>query len=95
MKNPQNITIALLAVTAVIMGTMLLSGYMTSPNAAYADTPVKQGDYVMGTGGYTPSTDLLYVIDIASRRLNVYYANINTNALDPIDRVDLDKAFQE
>ena len=95
MKNPQNITIALLAVTAVIMGSMLLSGYMASPNAAYADTPIKQGDYILGTGGYTTATDLLYVIDIAARRLNVYYANINTNALDAVDWVDLNKAFQE
>lgn len=93
MRNTQNITIGLLVVTAVILGAMLLSAYTTTHNTAYADTPVKGGDYILGTGAWTGKTDVVYVIDIATRRLVVYYANINNNAVDLVTTLDLEQEF--
>ena len=93
MKDSQNITITLLLATALIMTVALLVTYTTNENVAYADTPVKQGDYVFGSGAVSGSTDNIYLIDIATRRLNVYRPNINTSAIDLIDTVDLRRAF--
>jgi len=95
MKDMQNVTIGLLLVTAVILGAMLVSSYMTADRAAYADTPVKQADYVLGTGAWAKSTDLVYVLDIAARRLNVYFMDTRRARKDMqlIDRVDLNRAF--
>ncbi len=92
MKDGQNITIGLLLVTGCILAAMLISDFTST--TAYADTPIKEGDYILGTGAASSATDLIYVIDIANRRLNVYSANINTNALDIIDTVNLDRAFR-
>jgi len=93
MKNSQNMTIVLLTITAVLLSVMLYQSY--SDRTAYAEPSVKQGDYVMGTGAWSASTDLLYVIDVASRQLNVYFANQNTSSLDLINSVDLEKAFRQ
>ncbi len=92
MKDTQNITIALLVVTTVILLAMLVSG---TQEPAYADTPIKQGDYILGTGSWTDTTDVVYVIDIATRRLVVYYLDQNKNSLDIIDAVDLERAFTQ
>lgn len=92
MKDGQNIAIGLLAATGVILAAMLISDFTST--TAYADTPIKEGDYMLGTGAVSSSTDLIYVIDIANRQLNVYIANINTNAIDIVDAVDLERAFR-
>ena len=85
MKDTQNITIALLLATAVILTVGLIVTYTDNNNAAYADTPVKQGNYIFGTGAISGSTDNVYLINSASRRLNVYRPNINTLSLDLVD----------
>ena len=97
MKDPQSITIGLLLATAVILAAMLVGNYATINSVAYADTPVKQGDYILGTGALTDSTDLVYVLDVATRRLNVYFANVGTvnKRLDILDSIDLEKAFEQ
>jgi len=94
MKDAQNITIGLLLGAAVILGAMLLSAYMTQDNAAYAVSSVKQGDYVLGSGLRSSSAELVYLIDIAQRRLNVYEIDKQSWSLELIDSVDLDAAFR-
>ena len=94
MKNTQNVTIAVLTVTACILLAMVLGSFLA--DRATAGVPsIKQGDYIMGTGAYSNDRDLLYLIDIAARRLNVYWPNINTNSLELVDKVDLQQAFSE
>lgn len=93
MKDPQNITIGLLLATAAILAAMLITTYQTTDNAAYADTPVKQGDYILGTGAWTSSTDLVYIVDIAAGRLNVYAKG--SKSIDLGDSVDLNQAFAD
>ena len=95
MKDTQNITIGLLLITAVILGAMLISSYMTSNNVAYAGSSVKQADYIMGNGTISRSVDLVYVVDIAARQLNAYTSDINTNTINLVDRVDLNRAFSQ
>jgi len=95
MKDMQNVTIGLLLVTAVILGAMLVSSYMTTNRTAYADTPVKQADYILGTGAWSEATDLVYVLDIAARRLNVYFMDTRRARPSMVlrDSVDLNQAF--
>ena len=93
MKDTQNITIVLLLVTAAILSAVLLSVYTTKP--AYGDASVRQGDYIMVAGSLRTSKDLVYILDIAARRLNVYYADTNNNTIELINNVDLERAFPE
>jgi len=94
MKDTQNITIGLLLAAAVILGAMLLSAYMTQDNPAYAVSSVKEGDYVLGSGLRSSSAELVYVIDIAVKRLNVYETDKQNWTLDLVDSVNLDVAFK-
>ncbi len=91
MKNSQNITIVLLVLTAAILAAMLL--VMHTPTRAYAASPDRRGNYIMLSGQWSNSMDLLYVINIASKKLNVYFYNRNTNNIDLIDNADLAKLF--
>jgi hypothetical protein len=94
MKNSQNITIVLLLVTAAILTTLLVAGYVNTTQPAYAATAQsKGGDYVMTAGSLNQESDFIYVIDIANNKLAVYYANVNTNSLMVGDKVDLARAF--
>ena len=93
MKQTQNTTIVLLVVTASILTSLLVASYVyTEP--AYAHTAsAKGGDYVIAVGQFNQESDFVYVLDIANSKLNIYYPNINTNALALGDTVDLARAF--
>jgi len=91
MNTRQNITIGLLLLTAIILGAMVVSTYTASP--AYAASSIKQGDYIMVTGAASDKIDLLYVVDIAARRLNAYYVDFNTSSIELMDSVDLKQVF--
>jgi hypothetical protein len=92
MKNTQNVTIGLLAVTAIVLGALVIGMY-TPPQAAYADSAVKQGDYIMVTAAISSDVDLLHVIDVISKRMNVYQVNINTRAIELVCVEDMQRAF--
>jgi len=93
MKNTENITIVLLLATAAILGAMLIATYRTE-TAQATGTSVKQLDYIMATAQWSKSTDMIYVVDIASRQMNIYFLNINSNAIEAVSSVDLSKAFK-
>jgi hypothetical protein len=93
MKNTQNITIVLLLVTAAILTSLLVGGYLYTQPAYAGTAQSKAGDYVMAAGGYNQDSDFVYVIDIADSKMAVYYSNINNNSLMIGDKIDLAKAF--
>jgi hypothetical protein len=94
MSNAENLTITLLIVAAAVLTSLLLAGYVHNAPACGGVASVKEGDYVMSVGAYDQDNDFVYVIDIASNRLNLYYVNINTNAIVFRDTVDLSKVFR-
>lgn len=94
MTNAENTTITLLIVTAAILTSLLVAGYVASAPAYGGTSGVKDGDYVMTVGTYDQDNDFVYVIDTASNRLNLYYVNINTNAVVFRDNIDLSKVFR-
>ena len=93
MKNAQNITIVILAVSAAILAGMLVgAGLDRSAQAGYAG--ISKGDYIMVPYAWNDQLDLLAVIDVANRRMNVYFPNKTTKALEPIQpTVDLERVF--
>ena len=95
MKNPENLTLALLAVGAAVLAGLLLAGHVCNAPAYGGVSAVKDGDYIMTVGAYDQDNDFVYVVDIASNRMNLYYVNINTNAIVFRDSVDLSKLFRE
>jgi len=94
MKDTQNITIVMLLVSAVLLTVMLVAAYNNTSQEAYAKSSVKQGDYIMVNGDWSSSVQLLYVVDIAANKLNVYFTSATGKDIKLIQTVDLDKAFK-
>jgi hypothetical protein len=93
MQKTQNITIVMLLMTAAILSSLLIAGWLyTEP--AYASGVSRSGDYIMTSGQYDADTDFIYVLDMANAKLNVYYPDINTNQLKIGVTVDVGAAFR-
>ena len=93
MKDTKNVTIAMLCVLAAILMTVLVLTYDT--NQALADTSIRGGDYIMVAGNYSKSLDLLYVIDIAQQKINVYSIDENNNVIRMLDQASLKQIFKK
>ena len=90
MTNTRNLTIAILCVSAAIMGAMLL--VLHTPPVAQA-TEVRGGDYIMLTGHFTDTQEALYVVDTAQQKLNVYTFRTERNELQLRDSLPLARIF--
>ena len=85
MNNTQNTTIVLLIITAAILTAMLFPAIMNDEDsAAYGAASVRQGKYIMATGAYDISIDLLYVLNIDTQKLCVYAPNSKTRMIDKV-----------
>ena len=93
MKDTKNVTIAMLCVSAAILATVMALSY--NSNQALADTSIRGGDYIMVTGNLSKSLDLLYVLDIAAQKINVYALDENENAVKMYDQVNLKQVFKK
>lgn len=92
MHDKTNITIAMLIVSAAILGGMMLAGTLTAP--ATAATPIRGGDYIMVTGSYLGAIDILYVLDIAAGKMNAYVTHpVEPFSLTLKDQINLKQAF--
>ena len=76
MKDTQNVTIMLLGITAVVLGAMVVSAFRAEP--AYAESAGRASRYIVAPGAWSNDRDVFYVIDLASRRLNLYAVNTQT-----------------
>ncbi len=96
MKNPQNITIALLVLSATILTGMLVGLHLYDTPSAEAFTGVRhqQASIIMTSGSVSGSYSVVYVIDVRTRRLNAYASDINTGSVRAMDTIDLDLAFR-
>jgi len=94
-KSNENVTIVLLAATAVVLTCLLLATYMQTNEPAWAEAATRGGNYIVTTGEWNENLDLIYVINIAARKLNVYYGNSKTRTLDLIETIDLEKVFSQ
>jgi len=72
----------LLLITAAILTAMLMSGFVVTEPAAYGDSSVRQGKYIMATGGYDENIDLIYIVNIETQKLCVYAPNRGKRTID-------------
>ena len=93
MKDTKSMTIAMLCVLAAILATVLVLTY--DSNQALADTSIRGGDYIMVTGNWSKSLDLVYVIDIAQQKINVYALDENNNVVRMLDQASLKQIFKK
>ncbi|MDP6046204.1 MAG: hypothetical protein QGH94_13800 [Phycisphaerae bacterium] len=82
MNNTQNTTIVLLLVTAAILAAMLIPAFDDQGSVAYGDSSVRQGKYIMATGGYDENIDLIYIVNIETQKLCVYAPNLAKRTID-------------
>ncbi len=93
MKNPQNITIALLITTAVILTGMLVTMHVDATPVAQADAPGRVGEYIAVSGAYSTKYDVMYVADVVAGKLNAYMVDPQSKTIQLIDSVDLARMF--
>ncbi len=93
MKDNRNFTIVVLTVTAMILTALLVGTYVGSSNEAYASSAsVKGFTYVLGSGEWTDVNDVVYVIDVSTRRMGAYFLDMNRGP-QRVDVLDLDRVF--
>lgn len=93
MKNTKNVTITMLCVLATILITVLALTY--NSDQAMAGTSIRGGDYIIVTGNWSKSLDLLYVIDVAQEKINVYTLDENSNTVRMLDQRSLKQLFRK
>jgi len=94
MKNTQNITIVMLLMCAIALTTLLVAGWVYTGETAYATATDRGGDYIIATGAFDDTQDVVYVLDIANAKLNLYYPDVNTNQLQLGTSLNLGTAFR-
>ena len=94
MNNPQNVTIVVLMISAAVLGGILVGSFTGATQPASAGTVSAGGDYIAVTGSYDDYLSLLYLVDVAADKLNVYVPNEKTSTLELRDTVDLAQAFR-
>jgi hypothetical protein len=93
MTQSKNISIAVLCVSAVILGTILVLTLLTAPAAA--NTPSIGANYLMFTGRVTGNDDFLYIVQPATGQMKVYTYNSGANKIEWVDKIELDQRFKE
>jgi len=95
MKNTQNITIVLLLVSAVLLTALLIGIHRNTARRADAQVTVRAGRYIVAVGTWSSSMDLVYVVDIATRKLNVYAASRAQRRLELLDSAEMEPVFKK
>ena len=87
----KSLALGTLSVTAVILAVaLLLVGNLAQPSVALASGQnVAGGDYVMMGGQFQNSLELVYIMDLAARRMNVYGFDANKKQLVLVQTIDL------
>lgn len=94
MKTNQNTFIAMLLITAVLLGTLVVGSWQSQRVEAATVDHTATGDYIMATGNISASTSLLYVIDVPNQKLLVYATDGPRNTVTVVDdRIDLGRIF--
>ena len=92
-KKAQNVTITALCLSAAAMTALLIVAVSIEP--AHAGASARGGHYIMFTGAVAGSTDMLYVIDRRSQKMNAYEFAAQVNTLNIAGQVELNKIFRD
>jgi len=95
MKNAQNIMIAVLVVSAVLLTGVWVAMWTETQQSAQAGGEFSRYWGMVGCVGQVGNgADALYMIDVDQKRLNVYVINTQTKAVDVVKTEDLVQAFR-
>ena len=90
MQDNRNLVIGVLTVTATILFVGVVLSTMGGRNEALAIGQLDRGgDYVMVTGQFSDSEELVYVTDAAAQRMNIYSYNATNRQFTLWDSIDL------
>ncbi len=94
MQDRDSLTIGVLSITATILlvGIILVTVGGQDRAVAIGQTD-RGGDYLVVTGQFTDSSELIYVTDAAARKMNVYSYDWNRGHLILWDSHDLRRAL--
>jgi hypothetical protein len=93
-QDDKNLTIGVLSITAVVLLIGVILTAVGGQNQALAiGQSDRGGDYIVVTGQFTQSTELVYVTDAAARRLNLYSYDATRRQLILWDSQDLRRVF--
>lgn len=94
MKDNQNLTIAVLIITAVVLLVgIILGGNSPSNNAMAFGELDRGGDYVMVTAQFTQNEEIVYITDAAAQMMNLYSYDATQRQLILWDQVDLKRVM--
>jgi hypothetical protein len=93
--NRENLAIGVLSITATILLVSVILALSGGQNQAFALSGGNDrgGDYVLATGQFSSSTDLVFLTDAAANRLNVYGYDRTQRELRLYDSQDLRRVF--
>ena len=90
MNDNRNLAIGILTVTATILFVGVVLSTMGGRNEALALGQLDRGgDYVMVTGQFSDSEELIYVTDAAAQRMNIYSYNATNRQFTLWDSIDM------
>lgn len=86
----KDFAIGVLTITATILftGIVLMTSLKPEPAMAFGQTAMS-GDYQLTTAQVDEITEVIYVLDAALQRLNLYGLNPDTNQIELIQQIDL------
>ena len=93
MNDRQNMTIILLLISAAFLASLLFLAQTTDQQAWAGNSSARFDDYIMCPGARSDSADNLYIIDVQTEKLAVYWIQPGTTNLEPTDVIDLKRYF--
>ena len=91
-NDSRDLIIAVLCLTATVLLCAVLLLDTIGQRPALAELNDRGGDYVVCTGSVSSGKELLYIIDAAAKRMNVYELD-NSGRFEIGDSVDLSRVF--
>ena len=94
MNDKQNLTIAVLCITAVVLLVGVILGGNNPSNTAMAVGQLDRGgDYIMVGAQFTLNDEVIYVTDAAAQMMNVYSYDATQRQLVLWEQVDLKRVL--
>ena len=94
MQDNKNLTIGVLSITATILfAAFLIVTVIPPPQVRAIGQTDRGGDYIVVTGQFTESSELIYVTDAAANRLHAYSFDWGRRQIQLWDNHDLNRAF--
>ncbi len=94
MQDNKNLAIGVLSITATILfAAFLIVTVLPTPQVQAIGQTDRGGDYIVVTGQFSNSSELVYVTDAAANRLHAYSFDWNRRQFILWDNHDLNRTF--